>query len=590
MSGSKKKLLKKPTNTPLESVQFGLNNGYFVSPVYQSLENRGLNKHNPQALMERIGSLADFYNALDKDGFFVPERRFFVAEWMLGYMLGQKKFLTRAQLNPTLPCVYEILSWPVLRVFMKQAECQKFFYFNSAAEEAGGGGGGGGDEEGQQNGIAAKPTANYEYVFRVLYTVLPLFRQHISELERAEGEKSVIYLEDEVQQFCDRNFPADGKKKAYSQKELKSFVFQSKIPVPQNINEIGKILDTHFPASITSKEERDLARARLTNEFSKVSLNSALRADLECMKQTGYQGIISQVPPLLGIITNLTITDDQINQYLQGVRNGDQRSWAKNVTLSDAVQNPAKLDLLNQIGHGRYTSKHYQALNYCNARGLDVSQLNSLYEDLNDGGAGALRAGGGGGGGAQMNQQVDANTNVANANMIGAFFNKVQSVIRPPELLSQHDQQLVQQNQAFARAAGNNVGAQYAEEEEKVNNDNIDFLEGGGGGVGGGRGGGQQQGNIFSPMLQQPQIAADVNPFDFCENFEAAKQAFDAHVRNNDGEVASNVLITALASKYYAEIQDWLTVKYKIPGNQLRRVVDEAMRIGAGGGERFLIE
>jgi len=577
MSGSKKKLLKKPTNTPLESVQFGLNNGYFVSPVYQSLENRGLNKYNPQALMERIGSLADFYNALDKDGFFVPERRFFVAEWMLGYMLGQKKFLTRAQLNPTLPCVYEVLSWPVLRVFMKQAECQKFFYFNSAAEEAGGG-----DEEGQQNGIAAaKPTANYEYVFRVLYTVLPLFRQHISELERAEGEKSVIYLEDEVQHFCDRNFPADGKKKAYSQKELKSFVFQSKIPVPQNINEIGKILDTHFPASITSKEERDLARARLTSEFSKVLLNSALRADLECMKQTGYQGIISQVPPLLGIITNPRITDEQINQYLQGVRNGDQRSWAKNVTLSDAVQNPAKLDLLNQIGHGRYTSKHYQALNYCKARGLDVSQLNSLYEDLNDGGAGALRAGGG----AQMNQQVDANTNVANANMIGAFFNKVQSVIRPPELLSQHDQQLVQQNQAFARAAGNNVGAQYAEEEEKVNNDNIDFL-----------GGGQQQqqqqqqGNIFGPMLQQPQIAAGVNPFDFCENFEAAKQAFDAHVSENGGEVAGNVLITALASKYYAEIQDWLTVKYKIPGNELRRVVDEAMRIGAGGGERFLIE
>jgi hypothetical protein len=201
----------------------------------------------------------------------------------------------------------------------------------------------------------------------------------------------VIFLDEEAQNFFDRNFPANGKKKHYSQKELKGFPFQNRIPIPQNPQEISKLLD-----SITSKEERALAKVRLTSEFSKLSLNAALKADSECMKQTGYQGIISQVPSLLGIITNPAITENAISHYVQTVRNNDQRAWAKNVTLQDAVQNPINLDVLNQIGHGRYTSRHYQALNYCKSRNLEINQVNNLFEDLNDG-AGELFGGGGGG-------------------------------------------------------------------------------------------------------------------------------------------------------------------------------------------------
>ena len=81
---------------------------------------------------------------------------------------------------------------------MKQQECAK--YFNTEQQEEG--------EEREEEGKAFKVSTNYEYVFRVLFTVLPLFKNQIIALEKSQNESSVVFIDNEAQEIIDRNFPA----------------------------------------------------------------------------------------------------------------------------------------------------------------------------------------------------------------------------------------------------------------------------------------------------------------------------------------------------------------------------------------------
>lgn len=337
---------KNSTNQPKkEKVELKKSEELIINPVWGQLESElGLDFAYCSANLfsQYIDSIEDFYHILQLEGYFLPTLKHFTLDWAKLWLAGKKKFLKNTQIIDCRPIWRPQITWETLDALMNLNNVRIYFYVEDDCRP------------------------DFEYIYKVLYTVLSEFREIQMKFQKKSVSNIIISKENLawLQKLPQKDPIAKGYKKFCTNKE---------IPIPKEgeFDEFFKKLDKD--SRFTEEDKNSIKVGLICKET-----NEKIKDIVENEKTLFGLGALtpaSQIAPLLSVLAQPS--SEKIDKFAKSLK--EPGEWAllheKNNDISTNVYELMGIkDLPKKL-------KHFKTLKEENVEIKDLLRLEKIKQN-----------------------------------------------------------------------------------------------------------------------------------------------------------------------------------------------------------------